>query len=160
MVTPAMLKDQLATKTTELKAAVAGVSEDKATQKPDGEQWCIKEVLAHLVGDEDALTMYQFKRFLDEENPDLSQNLTPGQVPSAKERASVSKLVADIESQYAQIGTFLSGLSDEQLSRKGRVPFLKETPLGENPTLGQWAGAIINFHLPDHIQQLRTLAQQ
>ena len=71
----------------------------------------------------------------------------------------MSELVTKIETDYGAIGTFIAGLSDEQLGRKAHVPFLKETPLGEYPTLGQWVGAVINYHLPDHINQLRTAAQ-
>ena len=37
---------------------------------------------------------------------------------------------------------------------------LKETPFGENVTLGQLSGLLINFHLNDHVNQLRNLSQQ
>jgi hypothetical protein len=156
----ATIQEQLSGKVDEIKQALSGVSEEQATKRSADGEWCIKEVLAHLSGAEDALTMYQLKRFVNEDNPDLS--LTPGEISYTKERESapVSKLVSDLENQYTQIGTFFAGLSEEQLGRKGRVAFLKETPIGEYPTLGQWAGAIINFHLPDHIQQIRTLAHQ
>jgi len=46
------------------------------------------------------------------------------------------------------------------LNRKAHIPFLKETPLGEYPTLGQWAIGVIQFHLNDHIQQLKNLSSQ
>ncbi|TMB66215.1 MAG: hypothetical protein E6J43_10690 [Chloroflexi bacterium] len=62
-----------------------------------------------------------------------------------------------MESTYGGMGAFLSGLSEEQLSRKAQVPLLKETPLGEYPTLGQLAGALINFQ-NDHVQQLRNIS--
>jgi hypothetical protein len=65
-----------------------------------------------------------------------------------------------VESTYSEMGAFLSGLNEEQLNRKAQVPLLKETPIGEYPTLGQLAGALINFHLNDHVQQLRNLSQQ
>ena len=63
------------------------------------------------------------------------------------------------KARYSEIGRFVGGLTDEQLSRKANIPLLKETPLGENVTLAQWTGAIINFHLNDHINQLRHLSQ-
>lgn len=156
----ATLQEQLSSKVDEIKEALSDVSEDQATKRSADGEWCIKEVLTHLSGADDALTMYQFKRFVSEDNPDLT--VTPGEIAYTEEQesASVSKLVSDLVSEYAQIGTFLAGLNEEQLGRKGRVPFLKETPIGEYPTLAQWVGAIINFHLPDHIQQIRTLAQQ
>ncbi len=151
------LSEQMAQKVGEIKQAVSGLSDDRAAQaKADGE-WSAKQVLSHLCGESDALSMYEFKRFLGEETPDLGIN--PGQYGDVRKGAPVSELVSKVESDYAEIGNFLSGLSDEQLSRKAHVPFLKETPLGEYPTLGQWAGAVINFHLADHLNQLRTLAQ-
>ena len=66
--------------------------------------------------------------------------------------------MSKIDTDYAAIGAFFAGLNDDQLARKAHIPFLKETPLGEYPTLGQWAGAVINFHLADHVSQLRTLS--
>jgi hypothetical protein len=68
-------------------------------------------------------------------------------------------MVSKIDSDYTEIAKFFAGLDDEQLARKAHVPFLKETPLGEYPALGQWAGAIINFHLADHINQIRAIRQ-
>ena len=151
------LGEQMAQKVGEIKQAVAGLDDIKAaTPRAEGE-WSAKQVLSHLCGDNDALSMYEFERFLAEDNPDL--DLNPGSHGDVRKDAPISELVSRIESDYAEIGRFLSGLSDDQLARKGHVAFLKDSPLGEYPTLGQWAGAIINFHLADHVNQLRALAQ-
>ena len=150
------LSAQLAAKVDEVKQVASGLSEEQASKpKADGE-WSAKQVLSHLCGDDDALSMYEFKRFLDEDTPDLG--IVPGRYGDNRKAASVSELVAKIDADYAAIGSFLAGLNDEQLGRKARVEILKETPLGEYPTLGQWAGAMINYHLADHVNQLRTLA--
>jgi len=149
------LSEQLAAKVKEVTAAAAGLSDDQAAKpKADGE-WSAKQVLSHLCGDTDALSMYEFKRFLAEDTPDLG--LSPGNYGDIRKSAPVSELVSRIESDYAAIGSFLAGLNDDQLGRKAHIPFLKETPLGEYPTLGQWAGAVIHFHLADHLNQLRAL---
>jgi hypothetical protein len=156
MGTGEALSAQLAAKVSEVKDAVSGMSEEQAAKaKADGE-WSAKQVLSHLCGDSDALSMYEFQRFLDEDTPALG--LTPGGNGDVRKDAPVSELVAKIDSDYAVIGTFFAGLNDEQLARKAHIAFLKETPLGEYPTLGQWAGAVINFHLADHVNQLRTLS--
>ena len=159
MVSGPTLKQQLDQRVGELKQTVAGVSEDKATARSGEGEWCVKEVLSHLSGDDHALGMYEFKRFVEEDTPELG--ITPGvsYFGPEREKASVPELVSTIEEQYSEIGTFLSGLNDEQLARKAHIAFLKETPVGEYPTLAQWSMAIINFHLPDHISQLRTLCQ-
>lgn len=151
------LREQMAQKVGEIKQAVAGLDDEKAAKPPSEGEWSVKQVLSHLCGDDDAISMYEFKRFLAEDNPDLG--LVPGNHGDAHKNAPLPELISKIESDYAAIGQFLSGLSEEQLGRKAHVPFLKETPLGEYPTLGQWAGAVINFHLADHVSQLRTLAQ-
>src|SRR3990170_6851681 len=151
------LSEQLAAKVKEVTGAVAGLSDDQAAKPKAEGEWSAKQVLSHLCGDADALSMYEFKRFLAEETPDLG--LSPGNYGDVRKNASVKELVSKLESDYAAIGGFLAGLNDEQLGRKAHVPFLKETPLGEYPTLGQWAGAIVNFHLADHVQQLRNCAQ-
>ncbi|HSP54627.1 MAG TPA: DinB family protein [Dehalococcoidia bacterium] len=151
------LSEQMAQKVGEIKQAVAGLNDEKASKPPAEGEWSVKQVLSHLCGDDDALSMYEFKRFLAEDSPDLG--VRPGQYGDVRKAAPISELVSKIESDYAEIGSFLSDLSDEQLGRKARVAFLKDSPLGEYPTLGQWAGAVINFHLADHVNQLRTLAQ-
>jgi uncharacterized damage-inducible protein DinB len=129
------LSEQMAQKVGEIKQAVAGLSDEKASKPPAEGEWSVKQVLSHLCGDDDALSMYEFKRFLAEENPDLG--LVPGNYGDAHKSAPLPKLVSKIESDYAAVGQFLSGLSDEQLGRKAHIAFLKETPLGEYPTLDQ-----------------------
>lgn len=151
------LSEQMAQKVGEIKQTLAGLSDEQASKPKGEEEWCAKEVLSHLCGDTDALSMYEFKRFLEEENPDLG--IVPGRLGDSRKAVPLSELVSRVESDYAEIGRFLAGLSDEQFGRKAHVAFLKDSPLGEYPTLGQWAGAVINFHLADHVNQLRTLAQ-
>ncbi len=160
MVSGPTLQQQVQGKVDEIKQALTGVSEEQALKKPGTDEWCVKEILSHLTGEENAVMMYQLNRILDEETPTLT--LTPGvsAYDSERENAPISQLLSNVESQYADLGKFFAGLNDEQLGRKAHIPFLKESPLGEYPTLGQWAMGIINFHLADHVQQIRTLAQQ
>jgi len=156
MGTGEALSAQLAAKVGEVKEAVAGLSEEQAAKPKAEGEWCAKQVLSHLCGDDDALSMYEFKRFLNEETPGLG--ITPGSYSDLRKDAPISELVAKIDSDYSAIGAFFAGLNEEQLARKAHIPFLKETPLGEYPTLGQWAGAMINYHLADHVSQLRALS--
>jgi hypothetical protein len=150
------LSAQLAAKVDEVKQVASGINEEQAGEPKAEGEWSAKQVLSHLCGDDDALSMYEFKRFLNEDTPDLG--IVPGRYGDNRKDASVSELVAKIDADYAAIGSFLAGLNDEQFGRKARVEILKETPLGEYPTLGQWAGAMINYHLADHVNQLRSLA--
>src|SRR4030095_3334835 len=156
MVTGPSLQQQLYQKVREIKQAVSGLSEEQASKPPAQDEWSAKEVLSHLCGDDDALSMYEFKRFLSEDTPPLG--ITPGQYSDVRKSAPMPELLSKIETDYSAIGKFFAGLNEEQLNRKAHIPFLKETPLGEYPTLGQWAVGIIQFHLNDHIQQLKNIS--
>ena len=90
MGTGEALSAQLAAKVSEVKAAVAGMTEEQAaTAKAEGE-WSAKQVLSHLCGDSDALSMYEFKRFLNEDTPALGLN--PGGHGDVRKNAPVSEL--------------------------------------------------------------------
>lgn len=160
MVSGPTLQQQVSQKVQEIKQAVAGLSEDKAAKQPADGEWCVKEVLSHLTGEENAVMMYQLNRILEEDTPTLT--LIPGVSAYTDERknAPLSQLLSTVEAQYSDLGKLFAGMSEEQLSRKAHIPFLKESPLGEYPTLGQWAMGIINFHLADHVSQISTLAKQ
>ncbi len=147
-------------KVEEIKQAASGISEEKASRKPAEGEWCIKEVLSHLSGEENANAMYRFKRILEEDTPTL--DLTPGvsAYDDQREQAPVSQLLSSVETQYFELSKLLNNLSEDQLGRKAHVPALKGSPFGEYPTLGQWAGFVVNVHLAGHVQQLRNLAQQ
>jgi uncharacterized damage-inducible protein DinB len=159
MGTGASLKDQMSQKTQEIRQAVTGLSEDKAEKEPAEGEWCAKEVLSHLGGRDSLDILARAKRFIEEDTPvlDIPRGVS---FYETRRNMSLADLTAIVDSTYAQIGTFLGGLTDEQLNRKAQIPLFKETPIGEYPTLAQWASFVINFHINAHIQQLRALAQQ
>lgn len=159
MVSGPSLQQQIDQKVEEIRLAMAGLSEEQASRAPAPGEWSAKVVLSHLAGEEHTSVMERYERCLKEDTPELE--ITPGQsaYSPTRERASVKELLSMVEKQYGELGKFLGGLNDEQLSRKAHVPFLKETPLGEYPTLAMLAGGLINFHLSDHVNQLRNLGQ-
>lgn len=152
------LKAQFNAKTDEIEKLVADLNEEAASKSPADGEWCIREVLTHLSGDADQTFHDGLKRFVQEETPDLG--LTPGQsYLNGRENVPINDLAKDVVAQYRQIADWAGTLTDEQLGRTARIPFLKETPLGETPTLQIWLGAMLNFHLPQHIEQLQKLRQ-
>jgi hypothetical protein len=158
MVTTASLKDQLDARIREIEQAVSGTPEEKASQAPEGE-WCAKEVLTHLAGSEAESFFDGVRLFVEEDTPQLGT--TPGDpyFTGNRPNASVDELLAAVTRQYRELATWVGGLTEEQLSRKAHAPAFKETPLTEYPTLQLWLGAIINYHLPAHIQQLQVLCK-
>jgi hypothetical protein len=160
MVSGPGLQQQLDQKIRDIKQVVSGVDEQKALERPAEGEWCIKEVLSHLAGQDTANVMHRLKRILDEDTPNL--DITPGvsAYDAQREQASVSKLLSTVETQYTKLGKLLNSLTEDQLARKAHVPALQGSPLGEYPTLGQWAGFVVNFHIAGHVNQLRNLCQQ
>lgn len=136
-----------------------GVSEEAAGQAQAEGEWCVKEVLSHLAGSETKSFYDGIKSFLDEDTPEY--NLTPGEsfFDESRKTAALADLRSSVLDQYGRIGELLGGLSEEQLQRKAHTPGFKETPLGEYPTLANWASGLINYHLPDHINQLQSLCK-
>ena len=158
MVMATSLRDQLDAKVKEISNLVSNVSDDQAARAPAQGEWCVKEVLSHLAGDDGRESLRRLQRFVQEDTPsvDLTPGLTHGDQHQGK---SAQQLLAEVEGQYSEIARFVGGLSDGQLSRKAHIPMLKESPLGEYPTLGQWTGFLINYHLAGHIAQLQKLCQ-
>src|SRR5574341_47518 len=92
------LSDQMAQKVGEIKQAVSGLSDEKAAQAKAAGEWSAKQVLSHLCGATDALSMYEFKRFLNEDTPDLGLN--PGEHGDDRKSEALSTLLAKVESDY------------------------------------------------------------
>ena len=69
MVTATSLQEQLAQKVREVTEIASGLSEEQAAKAPAEGEWSAKQVLSHLCGDDEALSMYEFQRFLDEDTP-------------------------------------------------------------------------------------------
>ena len=154
------LRDALGQKLQELGEVLDGMDETKAGQRMAEGEWCCKEVLSHITGDEGESYVAGFRRFLDEDSPLIGVVVGLPYYTPARQAMSLTELRAGVWKQYQDVADFLGSLSDEQFARKARVPLLKETPIGEYPTLAQWAGALINVHLVDHINQLRSTRQQ
>src|SRR3970282_711457 len=148
------LRAALEQKMKERGEAMEGMREDDAARRPADGEWSCKEMLSHLMGDEGESFVAGLRRIADGDTPLIGVGAGLAAFSPARRAMSLSEMRAGVWRQYEEVADFISGLNDEQLARKARVPLLKDTPIGEYPTLGQWAGAIINFHLTDHIGQM------
>lgn len=158
MVAAQGLQDQVAAKVNEITSLVAGLSSEDASKKPSADEWCVNEVLSHLIGPELGAWKGGIESIVNEDTPLI--DLTPGiSYYEGRSGESTAALLAEFEKEYHTVGEYLGSLTEEQLNRKAHVPLFKETPLGEYPTLAQFAGGIINFHMADHVQQIRALCQ-
>jgi hypothetical protein len=155
----AQLAHSVRQKMVELKEACSGVLEDTASRAPEG-RWSPKEILSHLLGPKELAYLHLFQVFIKKDNPTI--DLDPGNPFFSEERAKISfaALLSDVEKEYEQIALFSEKLTEEQLARVATIPQLKDSPLGENPTLGAMIKGLGEFHVQMHIDQLREVLRE
>lgn len=143
----------------DLANACQGVDEAIASRSPVG-RWSPKEILSHLIGPGNDAHVTVMRRFLEEDTPTL--DLTPENTHFSPERAATpfAQLATEAQEEYGRVADFVASLSQEQLSRKARIPMLKESPLGEFPTLGQLTFGLGGFHVQFHIKHMQEVLKE
>jgi hypothetical protein len=152
------LSERLDARIGEIMHAASGVDEDAASRRPAESNWCAKEILSHLCGDEGEDLVAILQRVLDEDEPLLGIVTGLPYYTPARQKMTVADLLGQVGSRYGRLSRFLDSLTDEQLQRTAHLPVFKDTSLGNRPTLAQFLSVLIDFHLPDHINQLRTIS--
>lgn len=137
-----------------LTQACEGVDEASASRVPAG-SWSPKQILSHLCGPEGQGHLPLLKAFVDSDTPRV--DLQIGNPFFTEKRAGMrfGDLVAECESNYRRVADFAAGLTDEQLARKAYIPEIKDSPVGEYPTLDGMIFGLGEFHIQDHTNQLR-----
>ncbi|MBI5015316.1 MAG: DinB family protein [Deltaproteobacteria bacterium] len=145
----------------QVRQACAGLDDVTAGRTPPGEdRWSVKQVISHLCGPETTGHTAELRRFLAEDTPLLDIEAGNHFHTPEREQKSINELLSDFEAEFARVASFVRPLSDDQLSRKARIPMLKDSPLGEYPTLGQWVGALAEFHVGFHVEQLGKIRSE
>lgn len=154
----AQLSELIRRRAEDFKELCEGLDEETATLAPAG-RWSPKEIVSHLCGPEGIGHMQSIYRFLEQDTPRLDIEVENPFFSEDRARRTFAELLSEFDREYDRVAEFAAGLSAEQLSRKAHIPFLKETPLGEYPTLAGWFQAIGDYHLGFHTDHMREVLE-
>lgn len=154
----ARLSQVIRQKMEEFKKLCKGMDEDTASRAPKG-RWSPREILSHLCGPEGVGFLPSIQAFLEKDTPQLDIKPEDPFYTDKRARMALTELLSEFEREYIHIANFVEGLSEEQFIRKAHIPLLKETPIGEYPTLAQWVGAIGAYHMDFHIVHMKEILQ-
>lgn len=139
-----------------LKHLCEGVDESLASRAPK-DRWSPKQILSHLSGPEGTGHLPILRAFLDSDIPTIDLDTENPFFTENRARMSFSELVAECEKNYERVANLAAELSEEQLGRKARIPKLKDSPLGEYPTLEGMISGLGEYHVQFHIDHLREI---
>ena len=150
------LAEEIREKFQELKAVCQGVDEKLAVRAPK-DRWSPKQILSHLSGPEERGHLPLLKAFLASDTPTITLDAGNPFFTEKRARLSFGELVAECAKNYERVANFAAGLSDAELGRKAHIPELKDSPLGEYPTLDGMISGLGEFHIQFHIDHLREI---
>lgn len=115
------------------------------------DDWCIKEVIGHLIETDRDAFLGRIKAMLDEAYPTLGGMDIHGLVAERQDsRRAVADLLDDLADQRAEIANFVAQLTLADLTRSGNYPRLGDITVAD--FVYEWP-----FHDASHIAQIQDL---
>lgn len=154
-----LLAQKIRGKVEEFKKLCADLGEETAGRAPAG-RWTPKQIVSHLCGPEGSGMMPTLRAILDQDVPRLDIEAENPFYTGKRLTMSMAELLAEFEGEYGGMARLVEGLTAEQLGRKAHIPLLKESPVGEYPTLAQWVDALTDFHIGFHVDHLKEVVRE
>lgn len=150
------LAQDIRQKVAALKQVCQGVDENLASRAPK-DRWSPKQILSHLCGPEGIGHLPLLRTFIESDTPFIDLDTENPFFTENRARMSLIELVAECESNYQGVAAFAEALNEEQLAKKAHIPKLKDSPLGEYPTLEGMISGLGEYHVQFHIDHLREI---
>lgn len=152
------LAEMIRVKTGEFRRLCEGLDEETASRAPEG-RWTPKQIVSHLCGPEGVGYTPSVLAFIEQDTPRLDLEAENPFYTGSRPAMTLSELLREFDREYGRLAEVVKELSPEQLARKAQIPMLKESPLGEYPTLEAWVRAIAEHHVGFHIDHLREILE-
>ncbi len=143
-------------KMAEFRKACEGLDEESSSRAPEG-RWSPRHIVSHLCGQEGVGHIPMLKSFLEQNTPEIELRVEDAFWSGRRKDMSLAELLGAFEREYTDIAGFVEDLSAEQLSRKAHIAALKDSPLGEYPTLAQLTVGLSTYHISFHIDHMREI---
>jgi hypothetical protein len=158
-LTGAQLAQNIRKQIAEFEKACKGVDESTALRNPVG-RWSPKEILSHLLGPDESGHLPMLKAFIDQDNPTVYMEAANPFFTEKRAEMSFAQLLSKVTAEYDRLAKFAATLTSDELDKQARVPMLKETPLGEFPTLEVMLSMLCGMegsHIQFHTNHMREI---
>ena len=136
-----------------------GIDESLAGRAPAG-RWSPKQIVSHLCGPEGTGYMPLVAAILEQDSPLLDIEAENPFFTGKRTSMTLAELLAEFKGEYSRMAEVAEALTMEQLERKAHIPTLKETPLGEYPTLTGLISALSEYHVGFHTEHLKEVLKE
>ena len=154
----ARLAESIRQRSEEMNRLCKGLSEETASRAPEG-RWSPKQIISHLCGPEGGGPLPALRLILEQDTPLIDLKAEDPFFTGKRTGMTMSELLGEFNKEYLQIADLVAGLSEAQLKRKAHIPMLKESELGEYPTLASFVGGLTDYHMDFHIQHMQEIMQ-